>query len=88
MTMKRREFFQISGSTIAVATLGGCPKPRGLQARVRSLRDLMAAEVAQNHFPGAVWLVAQGGDVAADAVGVTAIDGSAPMRRDTIFRIA
>ncbi len=86
--MERREFFLLSGSAIAGAALGGCAKTRGLQARILPLRDLMAAEVAQNHFPGAVWLVAHGGDVAVDAVGVTAIDGSAPMRRDTIFRIA
>jgi len=88
MTMKRREFVLISGSTIAAAALGGCTRTRRLQGRIRPLRDLMAGEVAQHHFPGAVWLVAQGGDVAVDAVGVTAIDGSAPMRRDTIFRIA
>jgi CubicO group peptidase (beta-lactamase class C family) len=53
-----------------------------------SLRDQIAARVARHEFPSAVWLVAQGDDVAVDAVGTTAIDGTAPMRRDTIFRIA
>jgi CubicO group peptidase (beta-lactamase class C family) len=86
--MKRRDFLLMSGSTIAAAALGACAKTRRLQGRIVPLHDLMAAEVAQKHFPGAVWLVAQRGDVAVDAAGVTAIDGSAPMRRDTIFRIA
>jgi CubicO group peptidase (beta-lactamase class C family) len=48
----------------------------------------MAALVAQDRFPGAVWLLALGDEVAVDAAGVTAIGGRAPMRRDTIFRIA
>ncbi|HEV8264897.1 MAG TPA: serine hydrolase domain-containing protein [Gemmatimonadales bacterium] len=86
--MQRREFLVISGSALAAAGLSGCPAPRRLPGRLRPLRDLMAAEVAQHHFPGAVWLVARGGEVAVDAVGVMAIDGSASMRRDTIFRIA
>jgi CubicO group peptidase (beta-lactamase class C family) len=48
----------------------------------------MAEQVARGAFPGAVWLVARGGDVVVDAIGVTAIGGAAPMHRDTIFRIA
>jgi CubicO group peptidase (beta-lactamase class C family) len=52
------------------------------------LREPMAARVAQHQFPGAVWLVARGDEVTVDTVGMTSIDGSAPMRRDTIFRIA
>jgi CubicO group peptidase (beta-lactamase class C family) len=39
-------------------------------------------------MPGAVWLVAQGDEVVFDAVGVQAVGSAAPMRRDTIFRIA
>ena len=88
MTPNRRDFLLTSGSAIAAAALGGCSKPRRLQSRIASLKDPMAALVAQHQFPGAVWLVAQGDDVLVDAVGVTAIDGTAPMRRDTIFRIA
>jgi CubicO group peptidase (beta-lactamase class C family) len=86
--MKRREFLLESGSAIAVATLGACIRTPRLQRNVVSLRDQMATRVTRHEFPGAVWLVAQDNDVAVDAVGVTAIDGSAPMRRDTIFRIA
>jgi len=39
-------------------------------------------------FPGSVFLVAHGDDVVVSADGVSAIGGAAPMRRDTIFRIA
>jgi len=52
------------------------------------VHDLVATLLAQNQFPGAVWLVAQRDKVAVDTVGVTTIGGSAPMRRDSIFRIA
>jgi len=52
------------------------------------LHDQMAARIAQDEFPGAVWLLALGDDVAVDTVGVTAVGGKMPMRRDTIFRIA
>jgi CubicO group peptidase (beta-lactamase class C family) len=48
----------------------------------------MARRVARQEFSGAVWLIARGNDVAVDVLGVTAIGGKAPMRRDTIFRIA
>jgi CubicO group peptidase (beta-lactamase class C family) len=48
----------------------------------------MEAQVASGKFPGAVWLVAKGEDVAIDMVGTQAIGGTAPMQRDTIFRIA
>jgi CubicO group peptidase (beta-lactamase class C family) len=48
----------------------------------------MEAQLASGLFPGAVWLVAQGDDVAVDMNGMQAIGGTAPMQRDTIFRIA
>jgi CubicO group peptidase (beta-lactamase class C family) len=90
MIIKRREFLLASGASIAAVAVGGgaCTKPQHLQKRIAALRDPMAARVAQKEFPGAVWLVAHGNDVAVDAVGATAIDSTAPMRRDTIFRIA
>jgi CubicO group peptidase (beta-lactamase class C family) len=94
--MTKREF--LSRSSRALAGLGllglgaGCSRARRAQASspapIPALRDLMAARVEQGELPGAVWLVARGDDVSADAVGVTHVGGSAPMRRDTIFRIA
>jgi len=88
--MKRREFVRVSGAALAAGVWGGsgCMKSRRLQSDIARLRDAMAPRVAQHQFPGAVWLVAQGDDVAVDTIGVTAIDGTTPMRRDTIFRIA
>ena len=88
MTMQRREFLLVSGSAIAAAALGACARRSRLQGRVVALHDHMAGLVAQSQIPGAVWLVALGDGVAVDAVGVTSVGGTAPMRRDTIFRIA
>src|ERR1700694_1284157 len=51
------------------------------------LHEAMAAHVAKGELPGMVTLVAHGGDVYVDAIGVTAFGGNEPMRRDTIFRI-
>jgi CubicO group peptidase (beta-lactamase class C family) len=51
-------------------------------------RAVMDAEMARGLFPGAVWLVAKEEHVTVDALGVTTVDGSSPMARDTIFRIA
>ncbi|HEV2883283.1 MAG TPA: serine hydrolase domain-containing protein, partial [Pyrinomonadaceae bacterium] len=48
----------------------------------------MEAQLASGLFPGAVWLVAHGDDVAVDMIGTQAIGGTTPMQRDTIFRIA
>ena len=39
-------------------------------------------------MPGAVWLVARGDEVIVEALGMSAVGGKTPMRRDTIFRIA
>jgi CubicO group peptidase (beta-lactamase class C family) len=48
----------------------------------------MAGYVARGHVPGLVTLVSRRGEVHVDAIGMKAVDGSDPMRRDTIFRIA
>jgi CubicO group peptidase (beta-lactamase class C family) len=88
--LSRREFLIATGSAAAAAGLAGCrTMPRtGLAQRLAPAHEQMAARVARGEFPGAVWLVAQGDEVIVDSVGVTAIGGHAPMRRDTIFRIA
>jgi CubicO group peptidase (beta-lactamase class C family) len=88
--MNRRQFLVGSNCALAAAGLYGCasaPAARPQPAFPR-LSELMASQVAPSKLPGAVWLVAQGDSVAVDAVGVSAIGGSTPMRRDTIFRIA
>jgi CubicO group peptidase (beta-lactamase class C family) len=67
------------------------PPPGSWQSvgmRLSRLHDAMAARVDRGEFPGIVCLVARDDEVEVDAIGVTAFGGDAPMRRDTIFRIA
>ncbi len=78
----RRSFLKAAVAA-AVAPAGGFSEPR--LARVR---EAMARHIERGSVPGVVWLVSRGGDVHADAQGVTAFGTREPMRRDTIFRIA
>jgi CubicO group peptidase (beta-lactamase class C family) len=48
----------------------------------------MAGHVERGGVPGIVALVSRRGEVHVDALGATAIGGSEPVRRDTIFRIS
>jgi CubicO group peptidase (beta-lactamase class C family) len=58
------------------------------KARLGRLHDVMAGYVERGELPGIVSLVSRRGEVHVDAVGMQAIGGKIPMRRDTIFRIA
>jgi CubicO group peptidase (beta-lactamase class C family) len=58
------------------------------QARLGRLHEIMAGHVAAGEMPGLVTLVSRGGEIEADAIGRLAFDSPAPMRQDTIFRIA
>ncbi|MFF1912139.1 serine hydrolase domain-containing protein [Streptomyces sp. NPDC058239] len=53
-----------------------------------NLRDLLEKHVGGGAAPGAVGLVAHGDRVEVTAVGCADADGTAPMARDSIFRIA
>ncbi|WP_369186800.1 serine hydrolase domain-containing protein [Streptomyces sp. R08] len=53
-----------------------------------SLHDTLRRRVDDGTVPGAVGLVARGDDVEAVAVGFVDVEGTAPMARDSIFRIA
>ncbi len=80
------------GATLAQAQEARPPQPAtaggGLSpARLKRMHDVMAAHVARGSVPGVVTLVSRRGEVHADAIGAMAI-GGAPMRRDTIFRVA
>ena len=57
------------------------------QGRQR-LHDAMAARVARQELPGLVTLLARGDETHVDAIGSYAFDGTVPMRRDSLFRIA
>lgn len=63
-------------------------KTRFSQAGLGRLHEVMAGHVARGDLPGVVTLLARGGEVHVEAVGMLAFGGTAPMRRDTIFRIA
>ncbi|MET7619777.1 serine hydrolase domain-containing protein [Streptomyces sp. NPDC005408] len=52
------------------------------------LRDTLQAHVSNGSLPGAVGLVARGDRVDVQAVGSVDVEGTAPMARDSIFRIA
>jgi CubicO group peptidase (beta-lactamase class C family) len=52
------------------------------------LRDAMAARVTRRELPGLVTMVACGDALHVDSIGTVAFDTDAPMRRDSLFRIA
>lgn len=55
---------------------------------LRRLRDVLARHVESGKIPGLVALVSRHGETHVEALGTTRHDGGAPMRRDTIFRMA
>ena len=58
------------------------------RARLARLHEVMAGYVARGEVPGLVTLVSRRSEVHVDVIGTQAIGDSAPMRRDTIFRIS
>src|SRR5580692_2684213 len=57
--------------------------------RLERIRRQMQADVEKNRIPGAVLLIARNGRIAClDAVGFQERKSQAPMRKDSIFRIA
>src|SRR5688500_5595660 len=56
--------------------------------RLARLGDVMAAHVARDTTGGVAWLAARDNDIAAAATGVLTRGEPAPVRRDSIFRIA
>jgi CubicO group peptidase (beta-lactamase class C family) len=57
-------------------------------ARLARLHESMKGHVASGRMPGLVTLVSRRGETHVDAIGTMEKGGSAPMRRDTIFRVA
>ncbi len=58
------------------------------KTRLTRLHDVMAGFVERGEVPGLVALVSRRGEVHVEALGITALGGSSPVQRDTIFRIA
>ena len=84
--MTKRGFVRVLG--LAALAWPACTTTWRRAPRLDRLRGHMAVLIEREMFPGAVWLVARGREVTVDAAGVSAIGGTMPMRRDTIFRIA
>ncbi|HET6474194.1 MAG TPA: serine hydrolase domain-containing protein [Pseudomonadales bacterium] len=57
-------------------------------ARLTRMHDVMAGHVERGDVPGLVTLLCRRGDVHVDAIGTLGVGQTAPMQRDTIFRIA
>ena len=58
------------------------------KVRLGRMHDVMAGYVERGEVPGIVTLVSRRGEVHVDAIGMKAVEGLDPMRRDTIFRIS
>jgi CubicO group peptidase (beta-lactamase class C family) len=58
------------------------------KARLKLMHNVMAEHVKRGQVPGLVTLVSRRGETHVDAVGMKSAEGSDPMRRDTIFRVA
>ncbi|WP_286292021.1 serine hydrolase domain-containing protein [Aminobacter sp. SS-2016] len=56
--------------------------------RLERMHKVMAGHVESGDVPGLVWAVSRGGETHVEAAGALALGGTAPMRRDSIFRIA
>ncbi|MFK8850231.1 serine hydrolase domain-containing protein [Streptomyces sp. Ac-502] len=58
------------------------------EAGLRRMRDVLEGHVTSGKIPGLVALVSRHGETHVEALGTMRHDGGAPMRRDTIFRMA
>ncbi|MEU9115110.1 serine hydrolase domain-containing protein [Streptomyces sp. NPDC048483] len=58
------------------------------EAGLRRFRDVLARHVESGKIPGLVALVSRGDETHVETVGMMRHDGGAPMRRDTLFRMA
>jgi CubicO group peptidase (beta-lactamase class C family) len=58
------------------------------KARLGRMREIMAGHVERGGVPGLVTLISRRGEVHVETLGMQAAGGGAPMRRDTIFRLA
>ncbi len=58
------------------------------KSRLERMRDVLSGYVERNEMPGLVALVSHRDDVHVEALGTLAFGDPAPMKPDTIFRIA
>jgi len=57
-------------------------------ARLGRMHDVMSGYAERGEVPGLVTLVSRRGEVHVDAIGMKAVEGLEPMRRNTIFRVS
>ncbi|MEV4246172.1 serine hydrolase domain-containing protein [Streptosporangium canum] len=74
-----------SGSIVKDVRSGGASSS---QAGLLRVREVLARHVESGKIPGLVALVSHGGQTHVEAMGTMRAEGGAPMRRDTIFRMA
>ena len=55
------------------------------RARLARMHDAMAGYVERGEVPGLVTAISRRGELHVDTIGMQAIGGDTPMRRDTIF---
>ncbi|MDX3533249.1 serine hydrolase [Streptomyces sp. MB09-01] len=58
------------------------------KAGLHRVRDVLARHVASGKIPGLVALIGRGDETHVEALGTMRHEGGAPMRRDTVFRMA
>ena len=58
------------------------------KARLSRMHEVLQGHVTRGDVPGVVSLVSRCGETHVETLGVQSLEGGAPMRRDTIFRIA
>jgi len=90
--MRRFLLFPLIGFTLAAASLPKAPKPEDLglsSERLQRIHQMMQRHIDAGEVTGVVTLVARHGQIAwVDAQGVQDLDTKAPMKRDSLFRMA
>ena len=90
--MRRLLFFPLIAFTLVAASLPKAPKPEDLGfsgERLQRIHDMIQRHIDKHDITGAVTLVARHGQLAwVDAQGVQDLDTKAPMKRDSMFRMA
>jgi CubicO group peptidase (beta-lactamase class C family) len=103
-TIDRRRFLELAtlaGGAVVVSTLPGC-QSRDTQATSKGtvaspgftsdglarVRTAMTGYVDRGAMPGLITVVSRGDELHIEPIGMKAVGGTEPMRRDTIFRIA
>src|SRR6266851_661777 len=86
--------FQQGNSFLVYDQLDLCVKEQAMstgglsKARLGRMHEVMAGYVERGEVPGLVTLVSRRGEVHVDVIGMKAVEGLDPVRRDTIFRIS